>query len=174
MCEVMPGSPAAAAGLQAGDVILQAAGETMTKTSTLRTMLHNLLPGSVVRLGVWRDRQIRTIDVVLGNWDTISTRGALEDMGLSVETINAQKAIAAGLPTTTGVRISAVRPGSLAERIGLRAPIILLELDHQPVVSIDDMIRFLAPLNRGEEVQAVYLGENGQRYSQALALRPGG
>ena len=171
---VSPGSPASAAGLQAGDVILQAAGESMTKTTTLRTMIHNLLPGSVVRLGVWRDRQLLTMDVVLGNWDTISTRGALEDLGMSVETLTSQEASAAGLPTTTGVRISAVQPGSLAEQIGLRAPVILLELDHQPVVSIDDLIQFLEPLNRGDEVHAVYLGENGQRYSQTLTLRPGG
>ncbi len=171
---VFPGSPAAAAGLRVGDVILQAFGQSMSKTDTLRTMIHNLLPGSVVRLGIWRDRKLQTLDVVLGNWDTISARGALDDLGLSVEALTAQEASAAGLPTATGVRLSAVQPGSLAERVGLRAPIILLELDHQPVASMDDLIRFLAPLNRGEEVHAVFLGENGQRYSQTLALRPGG
>ena len=171
---VSPGSPASVAGLRAGDVILQASGQSMIKTDTLRTMIHNLLPGSVVRLEIWRDRRLQTIDVVLGNWDTISTRGDLDDLGLSVETLTAQQARAAGLATTTGVRLSTVQPGSLAERAGLRAPAILLEVDHRPVLSADDLIRFLEPLRRGQEVQVVYLGENGERYSQTLALRPGG
>ncbi len=167
--DVTPGSPAAVAGLQVGDVILQASGQSMTKTETLRTMIHTLLPGSVVRLQIWRDKQLQTIDVVLGDWNLIS----LDDLGVTAQALSADEARAAGLPSTTGVRLVTVEPGSKAAQLGFEASMIILELDGSPVDSPEDLIRLRDQLDRGQQVQMIYLSDEGERLTRILNTRPG-
>lgn len=172
--EVQPGSPAHGAGLRAGDVILQAFGQAMTRTETFRTMVHNLLPGSVVRLQVWRDRGVQTFDVVLGDWGTIDARNVLESVwGVSVQVLTPQEARRAGLSGGDGVRITAVQPGSPGHRAGLVPGAAVLTLDDSPVASAADLARLLEPLLLGAEVHLTYLDVSETRQTRTLVLRTG-
>ncbi|MCC6908435.1 MAG: trypsin-like peptidase domain-containing protein [Phycisphaerales bacterium] len=170
---VSQGSPAEAAGLQPGDVILQAFGQSAIRMDTLRTMIHNLRPGSVVRLQVWRDKQLVPIDVVLGDWSLIDLRNRLEDLGLAASALTAEQARAAGLPAVTGVRLERVEPGLIAERLGLTTSMIVLEVGGKPVASVADLVKGLDPLSRGEAVDMVYLGSDGQRRTRTLHVGQG-
>ncbi|KJK55740.1 signal protein PDZ [Saccharothrix sp. ST-888] len=60
------GGPAAAAGLQAGDVITKLGDSDITSLGGLTTALASLQPGSKVTVGYVRDGQSRTADVTLG------------------------------------------------------------------------------------------------------------
>ena len=65
---VHPNSPAATAGLKLSDVILKMETVELRDENHLINLISNLPPAHRVRLGVWRERQMRTIEVVIGDW----------------------------------------------------------------------------------------------------------
>ncbi len=64
--EVVEGSPAAAAGLAAGDLIVAVDGAPVTSARDLSRVLGKHVPGDVVRLEIVRGARQRTIEVTLG------------------------------------------------------------------------------------------------------------
>ena len=63
---VVPGSPAEAAGLRAGDVIVEIDGEQLSAERDLSMMLLPYDPGDTITLRVLRDSSVREIPVTLG------------------------------------------------------------------------------------------------------------
>ena len=63
---VFAGSPAEAAGLQAGDIIVAIDGEQLTADSDLPTLLLPHAPGDTITLRVLRDNSAREVQVTLG------------------------------------------------------------------------------------------------------------
>ncbi|HVP27725.1 MAG TPA: M28 family peptidase [Myxococcota bacterium] len=63
---VRPGSPAAAAGLEAGDVIVSFDGTSVGNLGELAALLYASEPGQRVRLGVLRDGRPLALEAVLG------------------------------------------------------------------------------------------------------------
>lgn len=64
---VEPGSPAADAGLVAGDVIVEVAGEPMKQVEDLIATLHRHSPGETVEVRIVRDGADQTLQVQLGD-----------------------------------------------------------------------------------------------------------
>jgi S1-C subfamily serine protease len=64
---VIPGSPAAGAGIQTGDVIVAIAGHTITSANGLTNALTDLNPGQRVTVKLIRSHGTRDIDVTLSN-----------------------------------------------------------------------------------------------------------
>ncbi len=62
-----------------------------------------------------------------------------------------------GLPPTVGAYIGHVRPGSTAERLGLTAEDIVVELNMQRITNASDLERVLGGLQRGSRVSVVFL-----------------
>jgi putative serine protease PepD len=65
--EVRPGTPAAEAGLKAGDVITAVDGEPVANGDELRTEINSHSPGDSVEIEYRRDGDERTVTVTLGN-----------------------------------------------------------------------------------------------------------
>lgn len=63
--QVVDGSPAQKAGLQAKDLILKINGEETLRSQTLRSILRTYEPGQTVKLTIFRTDHIEEIDVVL-------------------------------------------------------------------------------------------------------------
>jgi S1-C subfamily serine protease len=66
---VHPESPAATAGLRKYDVILEADAVAVRNENQFINRISGLAPGTRVRLKVWRERRIVTIDAVIGDWE---------------------------------------------------------------------------------------------------------
>ena len=64
---VMPGSPAAKAGLQSGDVLQKINGQPIVASADLPAVVSMAQPGEKVTLEVWRDGRPRSVDVTLGD-----------------------------------------------------------------------------------------------------------
>jgi S1-C subfamily serine protease len=65
---VHPNTPAAAAGLKAGDVVLRLEDVELRDEHHLINLVSALPPGQRVRLTVWRNRQAETVGVVIGEY----------------------------------------------------------------------------------------------------------
>ena len=63
---VFPGSPAEAAGLQSGDIIVAVDGEQLTADTDLPTLILPHAPGDTITLRVLRDNSAREVEVTLG------------------------------------------------------------------------------------------------------------
>jgi S1-C subfamily serine protease len=62
---IIPDSPAAAAGLQDGDIIVSVDGQQITAEQDLSTLIVNYAPGDTVTLRVLRDNTAREVEVTL-------------------------------------------------------------------------------------------------------------
>src|SRR6202008_1889659 len=63
--EVTPGSPAAKAGIERGDIILELNGQQVSAPDNLSVHISQLAPGTTVHLKVARNGQMRDLDVKL-------------------------------------------------------------------------------------------------------------
>ncbi|MFO0946094.1 MAG: PDZ domain-containing protein [Planctomycetota bacterium] len=69
MSVVHPGTPAATAGLQTDDVVLEFAGIPIEDENHLINAVSQTEVGKPVRMIVWRERKRVTLETVLGSWD---------------------------------------------------------------------------------------------------------
>jgi S1-C subfamily serine protease len=71
---VYPDTPAAAAGLRVRDVVLRADSVTIRNENHLINLISTLSPSQKVRLEVWRDRKVITLEAVVGDWSRAQKR----------------------------------------------------------------------------------------------------
>jgi S1-C subfamily serine protease len=71
---IYPETPAATAGLQANDVILQVENVAIRNDTHLINLISNLTTGQRVRMQIWRERGVVTLDAVVGDWAKAQNR----------------------------------------------------------------------------------------------------
>src|SRR5438270_396352 len=71
---VYPGTPAEQAGLKVNDVVLQVDGVAVRNDNHLINLVSMLPAGQRVRLQVWRERRVQTLDAVIGDWAAAQVR----------------------------------------------------------------------------------------------------
>jgi serine protease Do len=72
--KVYPNTPAAVAGLQVNDVILQVENISIRNENHLINLISNLNAGQRIRMQVWRDRSNTSLDATIGDWAKAQTR----------------------------------------------------------------------------------------------------
>ncbi len=148
--EIIPGTPAANAGLQGGDLILDVNGRAVKNSSELSRAVAALPPRSVAKVRVLRDRAERVVNVTLGVRDEraqiasnepASPQGAAQgsvtaDIGLRMQDLTPALRQQLRLPqTAAGVAVTGVKAGSAAAAAGLETGVVLLEIDSKPVTT---------------------------------------
>ncbi len=96
--------------------------------------------------------------------DPLRARVRTDILGVVLEELSADQRRDLSVAEGVGLRIARVEAGTIAERLGLKAGHILLELDGQPIRSRDDVTGRIRSRERGAEVRAVYLDRWGQRH----------
>jgi S1-C subfamily serine protease len=74
--KVYSDTPAAFAGLQARDVILQVESIAIRNDTHLINLVSNLPPGQRIRLQVWRDRAAIALEATVGDWSKAQAQAA--------------------------------------------------------------------------------------------------
>ncbi|MFB6351268.1 MAG: PDZ domain-containing protein [Bradymonadaceae bacterium] len=143
--DVQQDSPAAEAGLQQGDVIVEVKGQAITTASDLRLVIAQTPPGKTVEMTVIRGGERRTVQVELGalrkagGQQKVDQPGMLQ--GLVLGSIDEKTREEFDLPDNLekGLVVQGVQPGSPASRTGLRPGDVLLEVNRKELTSIEQL-----------------------------------
>jgi serine protease Do len=141
--EVTPKSPAEAAGIQAGDVILQYNDKEVSQMSMLPAMVAQTPVGSKVQLVLMRDGKEKTVPVTIGalkeDTETAAT-GESEvgkEFGLTVQEITPELAESLDIQGEKGLIVANVEPDSAAGEAGLQPGDLILEINREVVTDLD-------------------------------------
>lgn len=148
--EVEPGSPAQAAGLRRGDVILEINGSPIEESRQLSARIAELRVGTKVTLVFLRDGKRRQAQLTVAQQPGSEVAGAgrtspSQQWGLVLTELSPQWAARLGIPRSIrGVLIRQVLRGSPAEIGGLQPGDVIREVDRQRVSTVPDCERALA------------------------------
>ena len=168
---VEPEGPAAKAGLEPGDVILEFQGKPVQTSDELVQSVINSKPGDTITLTVLRDKQQRTIEVAVASLDLLgevepvkaSPDDGARGFGLTLGPITPVIAQQLGLPeTASGAVVVAVAPHGLAARANVLPGDVILEVNRKRVTSPSDAAAELRRVPNGE-VAFLLVMRNGQR-----------
>jgi serine protease Do len=182
--EVLPGTAAARAGLQRGDVIRAVNGRPVEDSSDLPPLIGALAPKSRAQVTVVRDGKTVQVPVVLdalsasadaqGEGDEPRTApreaAANSSLGIGVQDLGAAERQKLGLRANEGVRISRV-DGTPARDAGLQPGDVILQVGRTDVGSAAELARAVASVPRG---QSVMLLVRRGRATQFVAVDPVG
>lgn len=144
--QVAPGSGAAEAGLQHGDIITGIDGKAVYESSDLEEPVARLQPGDAINLTVLRDTQEKNISVTLeanpgnlGN-NTASNTSSEElynKLGADFEPLSADQK--AQLNINSGVTVTKVSPGQMFDETQIPVGSVITSVNKQPVNSAADI-----------------------------------
>jgi Do/DeqQ family serine protease len=152
--EVAADSPAAQAGLRAGDVIVAIAGHEVDDPEDLRFRVATLPIGAAVPLTFWRAGKQQQASAALvappetPARDTQTLEGRQPLAGVTVSNLN--PALNEELSLDMGVRgvvINDVRDGTYAQRIGLQKGDLLLSLNSKPLPTVAALKQVVSAVN---------------------------
>jgi serine protease Do len=167
--DVTPGSPGARAGLRPYDLIVAVDGKAVVRNDELIQLVSARQPGTSATLQIVRDGRALNVavklaerpvrdpepDEIVESARPTSRTGSV--LGMLVREIDVELASRFNLPKDLqGVVVSRVDPMGPAFDADIERGNILLEINRQPVHSIDDFRRLTANTRSGE-VLALYL-----------------
>ncbi len=175
---VEEGSPAAKAGLEAGDIITRFEGKVIEKSSDLPRQVGNTKPGTRATLTIFRRGATKDVSITIGEVEAEKTAAKGKDrdekarqasaaqfLGLSVSDLtDAQKK---ELKLTGGVRVDAA--ADAAQRAGLREGDIILEIAN---VETPNVKAFEAAMAKQDKKAGVSVLFRRAEWAQYTVIRP--
>jgi serine protease Do len=162
---VTPDSPAAKAGIQAGDIITAVNGKEAKTGDELVDSIADLEPGSKASLGLIREGKPLSVSLTVADRSVVfasqlgGTEQPSEDsepksskLGVTVKNPTAAQAAKLGLPNGQGVIVTEVTPDSFAESIGIAKGVALLELNRRPIANAAGFLEMQKNLKSGQDV----------------------
>jgi serine protease Do len=156
--DVVPDSPAAKAGLQAGDIVLEFEGKKMDGPGDLQRAVGFTAPGAGAKLKVWRDQSERTIEIKIGEAPderearAPGGRPTRSLLGLEVRPLTPEVARQLNLRTTDGVVVARVEDGGPAAEAGLQRGDVIREINRKRVQSMADFERLTKDVKDGDRL----------------------
>lgn len=144
VAHVVPGSPAAVAGIVPGDRIAAIGGLPMRcrfleDLPSVYGAIADLVPGSKVDVALVSGRSVQ---VAVGRWENFfDSEREYRKLGLTARNVTAPLAVARGWPDSEGVLITGIRPGQPVEgaRPELAVGDVIRQLNGKKVVTVADV-----------------------------------
>jgi len=148
VARVAPDSPAAKAGLKAGDVITEVNGDPVLSSGGLSSRVGLASPGDTVKLKVWRDKAAREMDVKLARVEDADRQASAGDedangaprLGLAMRPLTRDERGQAHIDH--GLLIEQV--SGAAARASIEPGDVLLAINGKPVNTVDQVKGVLA------------------------------
>jgi serine protease Do len=177
IARVLPDSPAMAAGLQTGDVVLKYNGKKIANSSMLPPLVGASAVGKDSVLTVLREGKQREIQVMIGELpeqDELAMRDApgrkkrVRLLGLTaVDLSDEQREELSRRNASGGVLVKNVKEGP-ARAAGIRAGDVIQMLNNSPVNSVAELKELVDGLPKGKSVAVLVLRKTGPLF---LALK---
>jgi len=183
---VSPNTPAAKAGLERGDVIVEFNGRPVTDSDSLVAMVVATKPGTTVPVTIYRENQRKTVNITPDELDLEAEANGgrsprqnggepqaptATDFGMQLEAITPEIARQLELPRGRGGAIvSDVDRGSVAANAGIQPNDVIVEVNRQPVANVSQVTRALQSAAEGRPVFLV-VWRDGQEYFITMTKR---
>lgn len=177
--KVAADGPAAKAGVEAGDRIISAAGETVQAPGDVVKIVKERKPGDPLALELKRNDEAVSVTVTLGSLDAVlpaapeapAEASAQGFLGVGAGPVHPAVAAHLHLESGTGTLIGDVWKDSPADKAGLAEYDVILSVDGEPVQgSLNEMLAGKKP---GDKVEIEYIhGGEKKTVEVALGERP--
>jgi len=182
---VTPRSPAAKAGIEAGDVLVTFAGtpieaEKEEDLGAFQRQVARVAPGESAEIALLRRGARQTVSVTLAGAPKVEADEVESDAGFHAQEITETLVRTERLGTRKGAFVSFVASGSPAAEAGLESGDVIRRVESREIASLGDLrsaladvaklARFLVVAERGEETRLVLVQRSGRSERSA----PGG
>ncbi len=150
---VTPDSPAAAAKLRAGDVIIAYNDQPIARSAALPPLVAASSARSSSVLKIWRDGKARDVTVEIGllpGKSVAATQPASGPLGVVVSDLTPRDRASVGVDN--GVHVDDVEPGKPAADAGVRANDIIVAFNHEPVDNVAELVELSQSAPAGSTV----------------------
>lgn len=171
VASVIPDSPAADAGIEAGDVILEFDGQAVTEMRELPRLVASVRAGKSVPVKVWRNGTEQVLQAEIRATSDAPAElassgkpaaGKPAKLGLALEELTPENRARFDLPKDAGgVLVTAVEPGSPAAGKGIRPGDLILRVGNSAVTTPEQVIKAVDEARAGERKAVVFLIRQG-------------
>ncbi len=143
IADVVPGSPAAEAGLKKDDLVVTYDGRKIVDSATLQSSVGDTAIGKKIRMTVLRSGKSIDLDVTIGNLEDAMHKiaASMEDrLGVVVRPLSADETQKYGLQAGQGVAIASVQSDGLLGEAGFEKDDVILNINNIPVQGVEGFV----------------------------------
>ena len=181
---VQPDSPAARAGMRAGDVVISVNGQPVRDGDDMVDPILATPIGQSVEVGYIRNGKRYVTPVLVANRDKLFPSLAnvaasqpspaparKRGIGLTLDELTPELSAKLHLGNVTrGVIVRAVEPASFADDVGFTRGEVIVAVNHVPVYTVSDFERVLERVRPGQDVLFKVEGPRSSQTNQSLTL----
>jgi len=146
IAEVEKEGPAGKAGIRSGDILTELNGAKIKDNTSFRNEVARIMPNKKAEITLYRDGKPKKVTVTVGTFPDDAAlaggpqgvEGLAERIGFEVQELTEDVAQQLGYEGASGVVVSDVDPASAAYEKGLRAGMLIIEVNRSEVKSIRD------------------------------------
>jgi len=168
VAEVTPASPAAKAGIQAGDVIVKLNGKSMNDVRDVSRSVADLRPGTNASVVLWRDGKEKPISVAIAVFPEKLETASADDSAPSAEGTTQSLGLALS-QSDDGVVVQSVDPNSEAAEKGIQAGDVIVKISGKDVKTPADVVEGVKQAKKADK-QSVLLLLRSQDQQRFVAL----
>jgi len=177
VAKVLDDSPAAAAGLEVGDVIIEFNGKKVMRSSSLPPLVGRAKVGQEAEVTVVRNKQRRNIGVQIAQLPAATTQAAytpesnqtIEESALGMKVEGLGSEAGKRLKIENGVQVVEVDESGPARDAGILKGDVITMIDNRAVDSVGDFEEITDELKSGKSVALLVQRRAGPVF---LAIRP--
>jgi serine protease Do len=162
--EIEPSGPAAAVGIQEGDVILSIDHQSTASIADYEQIMRGLASGKLIELKLKRDGREIVITIKATIFpEALAMKLAFKQLGVKVEDISVNKKLSRRNPANEGVLISDIDPKCDLARIGVRPGDVIRQINDADILNLEDFKKAIIKY-RWKESLVILVQRGGQGY----------